>query len=138
MIKFCNARIWKRSLGSQGITLIEVLAAMIVLAVGILSMAPMMTISITGSRFSNEVTTIAAEAQQRIEEQIGRGSFPTMPYIIADTVGDGKYAVRTEVRDETVDNSIPSLVYEISVTVGWLDDANLQRSMSFVTYGTKR
>jgi hypothetical protein len=111
---------------------------MIVLAVGILAMAPMMVISITGSRFSNEVTTIAAEAQQRIEEQIGRGSFPSMPFVVADTVENGKYAVTTAVRDETVDNSIPRRVYEISVTVDWMDDASVGRSMTFVTYGTKR
>jgi hypothetical protein len=98
----------------------------------------MLALSITGSRFSSEVTTIAAAAQERIEDKIGAGIFPTMPYVETETIENGRFSVTTEVKDETVDASIPSRVYEISVTVGWTDDANVGRSMTFVTYGTKR
>lgn len=138
MIRLRKWHAHKHIAGESGITMIEVLAAMIILAVGILAMAPMMAISITGSRFSSEVTTLAAAAQESIEDKIGAGVFPTMPYVETQAVDGGKYTVLTEVRDETVDASIPSRVYEISVTVKWSDDVNLDRSMTFVTYGTKR
>ena len=121
----------------SGITLVEVLAAMIVLAVGILSMAPMMVLSITGSRFSNDVTALASEAQRSIESQIGKGVFPSMPYTQTE-VADGKYTVTTVVLDDTVDPSIPSRLYEVNVTVSWTDDADLDRSMAFTTYATKK
>lgn len=124
--------------GESGITMIEVLAAMIILAVGILTMAPMMVLSITGSKFSNQVTTLASAAQRSIEDKIGKGTFPVMPYVESETYRDGLYQVTTMVRDETVDASIPSRVYEIAVTVAWLDDANVSRSLRFTTYGTKR
>jgi type II secretory pathway pseudopilin PulG len=138
MTKLRKLRILRHALGENGITLIEVLAAMIVLAVGILAMGPMFVISISGSRFSNEVTSVAAEAQEKIEDKIGLGTFPTMPYTETETVDNGKYTVTTEVRDETVDASIPSRVYQIEVTVQWKDDVDVDRSMAFVTYGTKR
>ena len=121
----------------SGITLIEVLAAMLILAIGILALAPMMVLSVTGSRFSNDVTTLASAAQQRIEAEIARGKYPAMPYTQTETV-DGKYEVQTDVRDNTVDGSIPDRVYEINVTVRWTDDTELARTMMFTTYATKK
>jgi type II secretory pathway pseudopilin PulG len=118
----------------HGITLIEVLSAMIVLAVGILGLAPLMTLSITSNQFASEVTTVVVRAQQSIEETIGRGGFGTLPYEEYTTFEDGKFAARTVVRDETVDASIPSRLYQIAVTIDWVDDAGVARSMTFTTF----
>ena len=123
--------------GERGITLVEVLAAMIMLAVGILALAPMMVLSVTGSQFSNDVTTLATAAQRGIEAQITKGSFPSMPYTQSEYV-DNKYLVATEVLDETVDASIPPHVYEVKVAVSWTDDAAVDRNMIFTTYATKK
>jgi len=138
MNKRLRLRLWASGKGESGITMIEVLAAMIVLSVGILAMAPMMVLSITGSRFSNDVTVIASAAQERIEAEISKGgSYASMPFMRTEVV-DNKYSVTTEVRDETVDGSIPSRVYEVDVTVGWTDDAGVSRSMLFTTYAMKK
>lgn len=138
MNKLMRRRLMPHRIGESGITMIEVLAAMIVLSVGILAMAPMMVLSITGSRFSNDVTTIASAAQERIEAEIAKGgTYAVMPYTQTEMV-DGKYSVMTEVLDETVDASIPSRVYKVDVTVGWTDDAGVSRTMLFTTYAMKK
>ena len=132
---FPSRRTRHRSCEDQrGITLIEVLSAMIVLSVGILGLAPLMTLSVTSNQFASEVTTVVVRAQQSIEETIGRGSFGTLPYEEYATFEDGKFASRTVVRDESVDPSIPSRVYQIAVTLDWVDDAGVARTMTFTTY----
>jgi len=121
----------------KGITLIEVLSAMIVLSVGILAMAPMMVLSISGNGFSEDVTTVAAAAQRSVENMISRGSFPSMPYVDTSSVRDGKYKVKAEVKDHSVDASVPDNVFEVNVTVLWSDDAGVDRNLSFITYSPK-
>lgn len=118
---------------NHGITLVEVLAAMLILALGILALAPMMALSVTSSRSSVQITAIAAEAQASIEERIGAGNFGTMPFSETQIV-DGKYTITTDVRDDSVDPSIPSRVYEVTVTVLWQDDKEVGRNLSFITY----
>jgi len=130
--------IFKKALKDQaGITLIEVLAAMVILAVGILAMAPMMVVSINGSTFSREVNDIASAAQLSMEEKIGQNTFASMPYVECDSLREGKYEVLTVVTDNSVDPSVPGNVYEINVTVNWKDDAAVDRSMTFSTYASK-
>ena len=111
--------------------------AMLVLALGILAMAPMMVLSITANQFSREATTIAAAAQEQIEEKIGQGSFASVPYVEQETLGNGKYEVLTVVVDDSVDPAVPRNVYQINVTVNWEDDADVNRTMTFSTLVSK-
>ncbi len=120
-----------------GITLVEVLAAMLILAIGILAMAPMMVLSVTGNRFSEDVTTVAAAAQREIEAKIEQGTFASMPFQEIDYVGDSTYRVTSLVTDESVDPNVPANVYEVSVSVNWTDDSGVDRNLSFITYMSK-
>jgi len=138
MTRSIRTHLTKGHSSQAGITLIEVLAAMVILAVGILAMAPMMVLSVTGSQFSNDVTSLASAAQRQIEIQIAKGTFATIPYSETTLSPDGSRSVVTEVTDDSVDPAVPSGVYEISVTVSWVDDANLDRSMMFTTYAAKK
>ena len=122
---------------SNGITMVEVLAAMLVVSIGILALAPMMVLSITGNQFSEDITSVAAAAQLRAENMIGRGKFPSMPYSDTASAGDGAYHLTTEVKDNTVDSSIPDKVYEVTVSVVWDDETGVERNLSFITYSTK-
>ncbi len=125
-------------LTQSGVTMVEVLIAMIVLSLGILALAPMMVVSITSTHSSNQVTTLAAAAQQRIEDLVGTSDFPDVPYIHTESLEDSLYTVVTQINDHSVDASIPERVYELSVAVHWQDDADIRRSLSFVTYANKR
>ncbi|GAB4316966.1 MAG: hypothetical protein Kow0074_05260 [Candidatus Zixiibacteriota bacterium] len=100
-------------------------------------MAPMMVLSVTGNRFSEDVTTVAAAAQRTIEEKIAQGTFATMPFQEISYAGDSTYRITTLVTDQTVDPDVPANVYEVSVTVNWMDDSGVDRNLSFITYMSK-
>lgn len=121
----------------EGFTLIEVLCAMIILALGILALAPLMTLSVTGNRFASEVTAVAARAQEDIEQKLRQGQFGTMPYEDSTAFDNNKFMARTIIRDETIDASIPSRLYQIDVTVMWKDDVGVPRAMTFTSYSPK-
>jgi len=123
--------------GQKGVTLIEVLVAVIILSIGVLGLAPLMAISVSGSVRGENVTSVVAAAQQLIEAKIGATGFATIPYTETDTFENGKYAATTTVTDDTVDPSIPAHVYRVDVDVVWTDDMGVERLLTFTTYTTK-
>lgn len=128
-----------RKIGSnqKGLSLIEVLAAMVVLTLGILGLAPLMAISVRGSVHSENITSVVAAAQEMIEQKIGAVGFPTMPYVQTSTFDGGKYTVTTRITDNTVTSSIPAHVFKVDATVNWTDASGLARTLTFTTYTTK-
>lgn len=127
----------KKFRGEEGLTLIELLVAAIVLSIGILGLAPLMAVSVRGSVRGENVTNVVAAAQQLIEMKIGAVGFPNIPYVQTQTFDGGKYTATTTVTDRTVDSSIPPHVYRVDITLAWTDDGGIQRNMSFTTYTTK-
>lgn len=121
----------------SGLTIVELLAAVLVLAIGVLGLAPLMALSVRGSVRGENVTNVVAAAQQLIEKKIGAVGFPTMPYTHTDTFENGKYAAITTVTDRTVDSSVPVHVYRVDVKVLWTDDTGVERIMNFTTFTTK-
>ena len=122
--------------GDAGITIVEILAAMIVLGLGILAMAPLMVVSIQGTEYSRDVSQIVAEAQLRIERVIAADSITTVPYVVIDTAQGGYFLV-TRAVDNTIDTLIPDGVYFTTVDVSWTDEANISHTMNFGTYCVK-
>ena len=122
----------------KGITLLEVLVAMIILAFGVLGLAPMIVISMFGNSYSNQVTVADAIAQDRLEEIKTWSEINPVPY--SQTVNDihGTFTRETLVGDATTDASIPNGVYKIQVDITWTDQKQLPRSVSYFTYKAKR
>lgn len=120
-----------------GLSLPEVLAAMVVLSLGILGLAPMMAISIDGSVHADNVTSVIATAQERVEERLANGVVGTLPITVTELQDNGKYTITTIITDATLDTLIPDHVYKIDVSVNWMDDDSVGRSMGFVTYTAK-
>lgn len=58
---------------SSGFTLIEILIAIFILAVGLLGVAGVATTVINGNAFSNKITTATTLAQDKMEEMNGVG-----------------------------------------------------------------
>jgi type IV pilus modification protein PilV len=127
----------KYKTNAKGLSLLEVLVAMLILAVGLLGLAPMMTMSIFGNTYSNETGSANAIAHQKVESLINRSTYGAMPYHVkADSV-NGLYSVEEWVTDEATDATVPAGIYKISVSVVWNDKQGQQRTTSFSTFKSK-
>ncbi len=121
----------------NGTSLLEVLVAMVILAFGVLGLAPMIVTSMYGNSYSNQVTVADAIAQDRLEEMKTWVQVDPIPY--SQTVSNihGIFTRQTLADDVTSDASIPAGVYRIQVTVTWTDQKQLPRSVSYFTYKAK-
>jgi type IV pilus assembly protein PilV len=121
--------------GQKGFTILEVLVAMIVLAIGLLGLAPMFVMSMRGNQFSREVSETAYLAQDRIEQLKNQSIISPIPF--NETAASGSYTRTVNVSDQTVDGTIPPGVYRINVTLSWTDKQGRSHSTSYVTYKVK-
>ncbi len=120
----------------KGFTLIEVMISMVILAIGILGLAPLMVLSIYSNTYSQDLTRATAVAQDRIEQLKNQGNFGVMPYVEPPTTIDGTYDRSILVDDASTDASVPAGVYRIKVTIAWTDEKGLARSVDYYTYKT--
>ena len=63
-----RGRYSKKSQGKGGFSLLEVMIALVILAVGLLGLAALQITAIRGNAFSSEMTMAALFAQQKLEE----------------------------------------------------------------------
>lgn len=126
------------SLGNQkGMTLLEVMIAMIILAFGVLGLAPMIVVSMFGNSYSNQVTIADAIAMDRFEEIKTWYQISPLPYSETANNVQRIFTRQTQVDDNTTDGSVPAGVYRIQVTVSWTDQEQVPRSASYFTYKAK-
>ena len=122
-----------RSLGEKGFTLIEVVAGLVILAIGLLGIAAMQVTSIKGGYFSNNVTQATILAQDKLEylknlsySDSNLSSGQHNEGIISGTIFTRVYNVL-----EDAGNSIKTII----VSVQWTDRGN--HSISFSTIRSK-
>jgi prepilin-type N-terminal cleavage/methylation domain-containing protein len=125
-----------RNTHDSGFTLIEVMVSIVILSIGVLGLAPLMAVSVTGNSFSNEATRANVIAQDKIEELKNVVSFGAIPRVDTATV-DSRYHYTARVDDTGSDGSVPAGVYKIHVQVNWTDQAGVDRRLEFFTYKTK-
>jgi prepilin-type N-terminal cleavage/methylation domain-containing protein len=122
-----------RFLGEKGFTLIEVVAGLIILAIGLLGIAAMQVTSIKGEYFSNNVTQATFFAQDKLEylknlsySDSNLSSGQHNEGIISGTIFSRIYNVL-----EDAGNSMKT----ITVTVNWTDRGD--HNISFSTIRSK-
>jgi prepilin-type N-terminal cleavage/methylation domain-containing protein len=123
--------------GEAGFTLIEVLVAMIILAIGILGLAPMLVISMQGNQFSREVSEAAYLAQDRIEQLRNQATITPIPFYESSYNLNGEYNRSVVVADRSVDNTVPPGVYRLTVIMSWVDKDGKSHSTSYISYKAK-
>ena len=130
-------RIYRRMLKSRaGFTLIEVMVSIVILAIGVLGLAPLMAVSITSNAFSNEATRANVIAQDKIEELKNTSSFAGgIPFVDTAAV-DNQFFYMARVDDTGSDGTVPAGVYKIFIRVSWTDQAGVARRLEFFTYRT--
>lgn len=122
---------------SDGVSLLEVLIGMIILAVGLMGLAPMVVVSIEGNVISRDNSIAANLLKQKVEYFEGLHTMPTVPYREVESGLETIYTRTTSIQDATVDALIPNGVYKIDVVVSWTDNQNVQRSNQYSTYKIK-
>jgi type IV pilus assembly protein PilV len=123
---------------NKGMSLVEVMAAMLILAVGVLGLAPLMVITMDSNSFANELTQANTLAQDKIESIRNISSFSPLPYIQTQSDVLNRYNVVTRIDGTESDAAVPSGVYRLHVNVSWIDHNDLPRSVDYRTYTNKQ
>ena len=130
-------RIYKRMLKTRaGFTLIEVMVSIVILAIGVLGLAPLMAVSITGNAFSNEATRANVIAQDKIEELKNMAAFAGGITFVDTAAVDNQFFYMARVDNTASDGTVPAGVYKIFIRVNWTDQAGVARRLEFFTYRT--
>ena len=126
-----------KKLDQKGITLLEVMVGMIILAIGLLGLVPLIGISIYSNTYASDATTANALAQQELESLTNMSHYGALPFVtITDSVG-GVYQVVRTVDDNTTDATVPVGLYKLRVALTWADNQNYVRNVYFSTLKPK-
>jgi hypothetical protein len=93
-----------------------------------------MVTSMTGNSFANDLTTANMVASDYIENLKTVVTFANIPFIETTNNIQGKFTRQTRVDDNSSDGTVPSGLYRIQVTVNWVDQQGLARSVTYNTY----
>ncbi|MFC1475097.1 prepilin-type N-terminal cleavage/methylation domain-containing protein [Candidatus Zixiibacteriota bacterium] len=124
-------------MNNKGISILEVMVAMIVLTIGLLGVAPMIVLSIKGNSISRDTMVSSKLAKEIIEHYESLDSLPSIPFETSEKSRDDIYNVKVNIQDNTTDKNIPTGVYEIKVVVNWEDEAKLPKIATYSTYMRK-
>lgn len=101
----------------KGITLLEVMISMLVLAVGVLGLAPLMGVAIYNNTYANDITTANAMAQKEIESLLGMANYGVLPLVENYVTADSTCSLMKRVDDNSTDGTVPNGLYRISVGI---------------------
>lgn len=120
-------------MNNKGVSLLEVLVAMIVLSIGLLGVAPMVVLSSKSNSISRDTTIASKLARNKIEYYESLETIPSVPFELSERTDD-TYDVNVSIQNNTTDVNIPVGLYEIIVTINWEDETSLQKSTTYSTY----
>jgi prepilin-type N-terminal cleavage/methylation domain-containing protein len=117
----------------NGLSLIEVMVAMIILAIGLFGMAPLVVLSIEANSMSQDAMAVSNLAKEKIETYANASLLPTLPYDEAERGLAGGYDRTTRIWDNTVDTLIPDGLCQVEVVISWQDRMGVSRSATYST-----
>jgi Tfp pilus assembly protein PilV len=109
------------------------MVAMIVLAIGILGLAPLVTLSIEGNNISRDIIKASSLAKEKLEYYEALDTLPAVPYTETETGLDGGYDRTILIRDNATDSLIPPGCQQIDIVISWIDKAGMHRSTSYTS-----
>ena len=127
----------KKLKNQKGFTLVEVMISMVILAIGVLGLAPMMVTAMYGNAFSEDVTSAAFLAQDSMERLKNQSVITPIPYTENNNGLFNVYNRSIQVDDSGSDGTVPPNVFRIQVTMSWTDKKGVSRSETYSTYKMK-
>jgi Tfp pilus assembly protein PilV len=124
----------KKIKNQKGISLIEVLAVMLILVIGILGIAPMIIVSQFGNSWGKDVLFVNAESQKRMENFRNMPVDSLYPLIGQSTNTNGNFTFVTAIDTAHTGNSIPPGLVRIDLTANFTDFKGKSRTLSFATF----
>ncbi len=113
----------------NGFTLIEVMASMIILSIGVLGLAPLIISAIQGNSFGEGMTDAALLAQDKIE-QLRNSNY--------DLMASGQDTVGTVQRQWTIQKDTPSIgISQITLRASWTDVGGNNHLVTLITLRAK-
>jgi hypothetical protein len=111
---------------------------MIVIAIGVLGMAPLVVLSTNTNNISRDVLDVSELAKEQIEFYENTDSLPSLPYyLVEQDLGEGVYDRlydrTTYIWDNATDTLVPPGMCHIQVKVAWTDMHDLPHSTVFTT-----
>lgn len=117
----------------KGLSLIEVLVAMIILAIGLFGMAPLVVLSIEANSMSQDAMAVSNLAKEKIETYANASLLPALPFGETETGLAGGYNRSTRIWDNTVDTLLPAGLCQVQVVIKWQDKMGVSRSATYST-----
>ena len=105
----------------RGISLLEVLVAMILISIGLLGLAPLVVLSVDANSTSQDALAASALAAEKIELYQNADSLPTAPFQEEEGELDGGFTRTTRLWDNSVDTLLPDDICQLEVQVTWVD-----------------
>ena len=123
----------KLILNKRGISLLEVLISMLILAFGILGLAPMMVLSVDANSTSRDFAIAAELAKETLENYESDPASMAAPYSNTENDLRGSYSRTTYIIDHASDTLIPDSRYKLIVVISWIDHHGLSQSTQMST-----
>ena len=117
-----------------GMSLLEVLVSMLILAFGLLGLAPMLVVSIEGNVISRDQSIAANLLKEKIELYEAADVLPALPYTETEFGLDNIFTRTTCLRDSVSDTLIPGGLCCVDVRVSWLDNQQVERTSTYSTF----
>lgn len=124
----------KKMQNDRGLSLLEVLICMLILAFGLLGLAPMFTMAIEGNVISRNTSIASDLIKDKIEYFEALDPLPSVPYTETETGLNGKYNRSTFINNHVSDSTVPDSMYRLDVIVAWTDHQSVNRSATYSTY----
>lgn len=118
----------------KGLTLLEVLVSMLVLAIGLLGLAPLLILSIETNTISQDAMAVSDLAKEKIEFYENSSLLPALPFEEKEEGIDGIYNRITLIYDNTTDSLIPDGLCHMQVTINWTENSGAERNAVYTTF----
>lgn len=111
----------KNSLNSKGFTLIEVLIALVILAVSLLALAALMTTTTKNNAFGGRLTEAATLAQDKLEE-LRAMRWESIPLKMSMDSPESRTGI--QYTRSWIANPLNANLKEVEITINWNDMTN--------------